>query len=184
MEMERIELELQKQLHGFADEMSAKFPKTPKQVIETKVNHAIHSAAKFVATQKNKKQKTTTKVQMVKPEPSSSASYDDVGGSTTSQYDEECRLPPDVSRARDCASNIGECSLEELEMLDKGTCLIFSIFFGYGAILNRVKQRVKIFGMESSFLYSVPFIFIFIYFLTPSQHNFFFQKFYFLLDTK
>ena len=89
-----------------------------------------------------------------------------------------------MSRARDCASNIGECSLEELEMLDKGTCLIFSIFFGYGAILNRVKQRVKIFGMESSFLYSVPFIFIFIYFLTPSQHNFFFQKFYFLLDTK
>ena len=123
LEMERIELELQKQLHGFADEMSAKFPKTSKQVIETKVNHAIHSAAKFISNKNTKTQKKTTKVQMVKPptvSTDSSKVLTTAADPATAHNEEECLLPPDVGRARDCATNVGECSLEELEMLEKG----------------------------------------------------------------
>ena len=43
------------------------------------------------------------------------------GKATNGEKAEECMMT-DLQRARDCASNAGECSVEELEELSNGTC--------------------------------------------------------------
>ena len=132
LEMARIEDELRDQLSGFAQELSEKYPQTSKMTIETKVNHAIRSAASFLSTtttsnnkrNSNKKKKKgvfqmfVKKKQQQPPPPPSQRRMTTAADPNTPE--EECILPANVDRARDCAANDGECSLEELEMLEQG----------------------------------------------------------------